>query len=59
MMNRILIKVEVPDRVRAGVFKELYRHQIDFDASLSLPVQTVYDGLKVLYPESIITFSIG
>lgn len=59
MLQKLLIRVEIPDKMRAGQFKCLYRHSIDLDTSLQLPVQKIYDGLCLLYPDSVITFSIG
>lgn len=54
------IKVERPDKFKAGQFKTLFRQELVYDSSVVIPFSKLYDGLRLLFPyeDSIVSFSV-
>lgn len=52
-MNQILkVIIQVPDNLKTGSFKELYRNSIPLDDGLCFDYQALIKGLKLLYPKN-------
>lgn len=49
MKQRVDIKVEVPDSVKVGAFKELYSTVVLLDDSLKFDYNTIIQAFKMLY----------
>lgn len=57
-MNTLKISVELPDKVKNGTFKCVYRNHVNI-VDLDFPFEPLVTSLKFLYgSESIINFSL-
>lgn len=57
-MNTLKISVELPDKVKTGTFKCVYRNHVIVDG-FDFPLELLMISLKFLYgSESIINFSL-
>lgn len=54
----IKIKVERLDKFKSGSFKTLFRQELEFDSSVSIPFTKLYEGLRLLFPykDAIVSF---
>ena len=61
MKQRIIIRVEKTDPLKAGSFVEIYRNSVETDDSLSFDFSTMIKALSILYASQkpIISFSIS
>lgn len=60
MKQRIQIRVEIPDHVKAGNFKTLFRVDTYIDDCVCFDYSSVLKGLRCLYPDNaIITFVVS
>lgn len=59
-MARVHIQVCKPEVLHPERSKEIYRNILEYDDSVSIPFNKLYDGLKLLYPQDhiVIHFSI-
>lgn len=44
------ILVDKPDLRSAGKFVTIYRNSLMYDDSVSIPINRIIDGLRLLYP---------
>lgn len=61
MKQRIEIEVIIPDLLKAGQFKSLFRKVIEIDDSVDFDYKSVLKGLKCLFADDlvVICFKIG
>ena len=54
------IKVERPDKFKTGSFKTLFRQELEYDISVTIPFSELYEGLRLLFPyeDAIVFFSV-
>lgn len=60
-MNKVCqILIQVPDRAKAGSFKDLYRNTISLPDGVRVPFDNLIESFNILYPQEgvIINFSI-
>lgn len=60
VMARVHIQVCKPEVLHPERSKEIYRNILEYDDSVSIPFNKLYDGLRLLYPQDyiVIHFSI-